>query len=50
MIMLCVTTVSYSFKVHEEPVGNVHPTRGIHQGDPLSPTCLLFVWRVYRRY
>lgn len=36
LLMLCVTTVSYSILVNGEPKGMIHPTRGIHQGDPLS--------------
>ena len=40
-IMMCVLTVSYSFKLNREPVGLVYPKRGIRQGKPLSP--FLFV-------
>lgn len=37
MIMLCVTTISFSFKLNGDLVGYVHPERGIQPGDPLSP-------------
>lgn len=35
--MVCISTVTYSFKVNGDPVGFVRPKRGIRQGDPLSP-------------
>ncbi|XP_024156304.1 uncharacterized protein LOC112164321 [Rosa chinensis] len=37
MVMSCVTSVSYAILVQGEPSNTIHPTRGIRQGDPLSP-------------
>ena len=41
LIMGCVKTVSYLVLVNGEPCGLIQPTRGIRQGDPLSPFLLL---------
>ena len=35
-VMTCVTTTSFSILLNGKPYGNVTPTRGIPQGDPLS--------------
>ena len=37
LIMECITTVFYSLLVNYEPTVLIHPTRGIRQGDLLSP-------------
>lgn len=35
-ILQCITTMSYSILINGEDHGNIIPTRGLHQGDPLS--------------
>jgi hypothetical protein len=37
LVMSCVRLVQYSVVVNGNSVGNIYPTRGIRQGDPISP-------------
>ena len=41
LIMNCVSSISYPVLINGESCGNISPSRGIKQGDPLSPCLFL---------
>lgn len=45
----CISTTSLSFLINGSPFGNIKPSRGIRQGDPMSPFLYVLYFEILSR-
>ena len=44
LMIQCISFVSYSIHINGKPRGNIIPSRGLQQGDPLSSYIYIYIY------